>query len=358
MKIAVVTCYKHNDYVRARALRTAVSSAPDTQMVLVRNRHTNLLRFIEGPLRICKARIFDRPDAYVITFRGYEMLLFMRLTLVRKPIIFDELINFTEWMTEHGRIPSTGFRYRLFRGWNRWMVKTCRTILADTDAHAEKSAKLNKLSIDTYQVIAVNTDESLFAPLPATEDRKEFTVLYYGSMLPLHGVEYVLEAAKRLRREPGIRFHFIGGKRGSGIARACQAAADSGARVTHESWVPFEELPAVIHRSSLILGGPFGNTQQSQFVVTGKTYQALACGAPVLVGSNRVHEGFTDKVNCLVVPQADAAALAEAITWAYHHPKELARVGQAGRTLYESRFSQEHTNRIVRKLIKELRGTN
>lgn len=355
MKIAIVTCSPQNDYARARSLRTAFAACPGVETLIIRNRHTNRLRYPEVMLRICKARLFKRPDAYVLTFRGYEMMLFMRLTMVRKPIIFDELINFTEWMVEQGRLKAGTLRYRLFRRWNIWMTRRCRFILADTNAHAEYSATLNMLSVDRYRVLPVCAEENLFKPQPARPNTgNSFTVLYYGHMMALHGLDYVLRAAELLKDRPDINFRLIGGKKQTKVAQACAAAARAGARLEHESWLPFEELPAAINEADLTLGGPFGGTLQARFVITGKTYQALATAAPVLIGENQVHQGFSDKQNCLIVPQADPKALAGAIAWAHEHPKELAQIGQAGRRLYEAHFSQTTVNRLIRETVEEL----
>lgn len=353
MKIAVVTCYKHNDYIRARTLRTAFHACPGVEALIIRNRHKSLLRYPEVALRLIKTRLFDRPDAYAITFRGYELLLLIQLTLVRKPIIFDELVNFTEWMEEHHRLAAGSLPYRLFRRWNSWLVKRCRFILADTSAHAKHSAILNKLSIERYRTIPVGSDETVFkTQMNIPSDKEIFTVVYYGSMLELHGVPYILQAAELLKDQPKIAFRLIGGKKQ--IAKLCSDAAKRGANITHESWVPFDELPRVIQSANLMLGGPFGNTVQSQFVITGKTFQPLAAGRPVLVGKNQVHDGFTDKHNCLIVPQADPQALAIAIQWAYEHPAELKEIGQAGRKLYEQRFSQTVINKLVQAMVEAL----
>ncbi|HVI60854.1 MAG TPA: glycosyltransferase, partial [Candidatus Saccharimonadales bacterium] len=270
-----------------------------------------------------------------------------------KPIVFDELINFTEWLVEHRRLTEGSRPYRLFRRWNAWLVKRCRFILADTAAHAEYSSKLNMLSIDRYRVLPVCADETVFRPATTPAGpRQPFTVVYYGSMLALHGLEYVLRAAERLKDRPDIEFRLIGGK--PAVAQACREAAEAGARVRHEQWVAFEKLPAIVAGAGLVLGGPFGGTLQSRFVVTGKTYQALAAAAPVLVGQNEVHDGFADKRNCLMVPQADPAALAAAVSWAAEHPAELAKIGPAGRQLYEERFSQAVVNGLMKDIIKAL----
>lgn len=356
MKIAIVTCSPQNDYPRARTLRTAFAAASGAEVLIVRNRHTGLLRYPETALRLCKTRLFDRPDAYVVTFRGYETLFMMALSFVRKPIIFDELINFTEWMEEQGRLHQGSLPYRLFRRWYAWLAGHSRIILADTDAHARYSAMLNKLSIERYLTIPVSTDETIFTEPKDTNHAKTkpFTVLYYGHMIALHGLDYVLEAAIALKDRTDIEFRLAGGKKQGKVAKACAAAAERGARITHQSWLPFEELPRAISEAGVTLGGPFGGTLQSRFVVTGKTYQVLAAGAPVLIGKNEVQEGFINKRNCLIVPQANARALADAITWAADHPEELAKIGRAGRQLYEERFSQRHINQLVGQLVREL----
>jgi glycosyltransferase involved in cell wall biosynthesis len=360
MKIAIVTCSPQNDYPRARSLRAALKACPGVEVKIVRNRHRGLLRYPETILRLGKTRLIDRPDAYLVTFRGYETLLFLVFGFIRKPIIFDELINFTEWMEEQGRLKHGRLPYRLFRRWYAWLAGHSRLILADTDAHADYSSILNMLSIDRYKIIPVSTDEAVFdAALPYNPDPKHFTVLYYGHMVGLHGLDYVLRAAELLKDRADISFRVVGGKQQGEVAKACAAAAEAGARVSHESWLPFEQLPAAISQAGLTLGGPFGGTLQAQFVITGKTYQILACAAPALIGQNQVQEGFIDKRNCLIVPQADAAALVEKISWAQQHSRELRAIGQAGRQLYEEQFSQATVNGLVAGIVKELqRGTD
>lgn len=328
-------------------------ATPGVQVLNIRNRYMGLMRYLEVPLKITVARWRDKPDAYVITFRGYEMLLFMVMTLVRKPIIFDEMVNFTEWMEEHRILKAGTLRNKLFRRWYAGLAKRCSLILADTEAHAQYSAELNRLDINRYSVIPIGTDETVFYPRELQKPADQpFTVFYYGHMLPLHGLSYVLDAALLLKDQPDISFRLVGGK--AKEKRACEAAAKAGARVMHEAWLPFDELASAALMSNLTLGGPFGNTMQSQFVITGKTYQFLALGVPVLIGQNRVNDLFQDKMNCLAVPQADAKAIAAAITWGHDHPEELKRIGQAGHQLYQTHFSQEVINGLVKQLVKDL----
>ncbi|HEX7963820.1 MAG TPA: glycosyltransferase [Candidatus Saccharimonadales bacterium] len=354
MKIAVITCYDQRDYIRAKGLRTALRTCKNVELTVIKNKYKGLLRYLEVPLAILRLRFTVRPDAYVVTFRGYEMLLYMRLTGVRKPIIFDELINFVEYYEEHGVLRAGTLPDRLLRRFYRWQIRGCYRILADTSAHADFSAQTTGVPRTMYQTIPIAADERLFFP-GKEHPKKPFMVFYYGNgMTPLHGLQYVLDAAVLLKDNPDIQFSLVGGKQKA--ADACAVAAAHGAHVTYEQWIPFEEIPVRARQAGLCLGGPFGKTLQSQFVVTGKTTQFMACAAPVLIGKNKVSGAFKDRQNCLLVPPADAPAIAKAITWAFAHQSELRHIGAAGRDLYEREFSQAVVNQRVQELVVQLKA--
>jgi glycosyltransferase involved in cell wall biosynthesis len=295
-----------------------------------------------------KLRLRGAADAYVITFRGQELLLFLPL-LWPKPVVFDELINSEEWLKEHHKLRDGTLGTWLFSRLYSLLVHQCRYILADTDAHAAYSSQLSRIPRDRYVTIPVGTDEAVFKPAVWHAPKGQFQVFYVCTMLPLHGLQYVLDAAVALKDHPEISFLLAGG--GKQARDAMEAARAQGAQIDYKEWIPFEQLPEVIAESGISLGGPFGNTLQSQFVVTGKTYHFLAAGAPALIGQNKVLDGFADKENCLVVPQGDAQALAATIEWAYNHPEQLEKIGKRGRQLFEQRFTTQHIADLLQEHI-------
>ncbi len=359
MKVAVITCYDQVNYVRAQTLRSAFAAAPDCSVVVVKNKQRGLLRYLEVPLKIFKVKLIERPDVFVITFRGYEMLPITLLLKGRKPLIFDEFINAGEYLTEHGRLNLESILGRLFMWWYRGLLKRCRFVLADTQAHAEYSAQLCRLPIEKYRSLPVGAVEELFRPdaakhVPAKDG--SFTVFYYGHMVPLQGMQYILDAAVLLKdKHPEICFSLSGGKEKD--KQAIAVAIEKGARITkHVDWTPFDKIPEVAITADLCLGGPFGNTIQGQFVIATKSFQFLACAAPVVIGRNKVSEGFVDKQNCLLVPQGDAQVLANAIAWASLHRDTLPAIGRAGRALYDERFSMHIISSIVETMVKDLQA--
>ena len=350
--ICIVTCYRQPDYVRAAALRQGLrASGVFREVIVVKNRRTNAGRYLEVIMALLKVRLRQNPDAYMLTFRGYEMLPIVLLLGLGKKVVYDELINPVEWFVyEHRWFREGSLAARLLRAMYGWLGRRTSAIIADTPSHAAYSAELLGLPQGKYWTIPVSTDETLFNKL-THQPHDGFRVLYYGSMLPLHGVDYVIEAALELADRPDITFHIIGGK--AALAGRVQRAIERGARITYDSWIPYEQLPVVMAGSDLCLGGPFGDTVQAQFVVTGKTYQFLAAGLPVVVGANRESDGFIDKQTALVVPLADTRALVGAIRWAEAHPQELRHMAANGRELYEAQYSSARVAEELRRLFAD-----
>lgn len=360
MKIAVITCYHDPDYVRARTIRAALRLVPGVKVLEIKNTHKGMLRYPQVLWRVWQAKLSEKPDVYVLTFRGQELLPFLLLLVGKKPLIFDELIIPIAYANNESHKKSLKIRifYALARIseplYKNWLHK-CFAVLADTNAHAELSARTSDMNLSKYTVLPVGTDETVFKPSavkPALSDK--FQVFYYSTgMQPLHGIQYVLAAAELLKDNESIEFLIVGGKKP--LRKAVKQAADAGARVKYEAWIPFEELLATMQNSGLCLGGPLGNTNQAQHVITTKTYQMTAAAVPALIGdSEATREYFVNKDNAIIVPQGDAEAIKRAILWAQKNPEELGRIGQNGRKTYEKNFSTAALAKIWQKLLADL----
>jgi glycosyltransferase involved in cell wall biosynthesis len=156
--------------------------------------------------------------------------------------------------------------------------------------------------------------------------------------LPLHGLWVVIEAMRLLKDQP-IELCLIGGKKD--VKVMVDRAIFDGVKLKYKTWVPFGDLPGYMQQADICLGGPFGETVQSQFVITGKTYQALQMGCPVIIGENLESGVFTDKKDTLIIKQANPLALSEAILWAKEHPIQLRKIGKAGKEVYYKKFSSQ-----------------
>lgn len=289
---------------------------------------------------------------YLLTFRGYEMLLPVRLLSLGKPLIYDEFINPIEWVAyEHKKISPKGPVAWLLKGFYRWLLKSVNLILTDTSSHADLSTDLMRIKRDKFLTVPVGTDETTFEVTPPdNSEGDEFTVLYYGNMLPLHGLSYVIDAAVKLNHDP-VKFVLIGGN--DKTAHDVAHAVGNGANIEYHSWVDFERLPALMRAADVCLAGPFGGTFQSDYVITGKAFQYMAMGRPMIIGENKESHAFRDKRDALIVKQADTGALVGAIRWAMKNRNRLYAMGKNAQALYEHDYS---TMRLAKILADGLRG--
>jgi glycosyltransferase involved in cell wall biosynthesis len=349
IKVCLITSYKQPNYIRAKTLRTAFKNIKDVELIVVKNKHTGFLRYFEVLGKLIKARIARRPDLYFITFRGYEILPFVRIITLGKPLIFDEFINLVEWIVyEHHKIKQNSLMAKILANIYRFWLNTAKIITTDTSSHARFSSNLMNIPIDKYVPLTVSADEQTFSQVhkKITKEDNNFKVFYYGSMLPLHGVEVVI-AMKLLKDQP-IELTLIGGK--EKIKEIIKRAKEEGANINYKSWVSFNSLPKYMWQSDICLGGPFGGTVQARYVITGKTLQLLQMGCPVIIGSNNESALFTDKKSALIIEQSNPEALAGAILWAKQHQSQLEKIGLVGKELYEDKFS----NKILTKQLEEL----
>ncbi len=360
LRVAVITCYKDPDYIRARTLRAALAQLPEVEMRVIKNRSKGVAKYWEVLRELFLLRRNWKPDVYILTFRGYEILPFVLMIAGRKPVVYDEFINPVLVVNEH-REQKTGIVRLLMGLWGLGaklyglLLKRCRVVLTDTQANGRYSAHASGVKESLYIALPVGADEDLFVPAQNASRGNSFTVFYYGSMVPLHGLGYVIEAAEMLRGRPEITFLLVGGNDKT-AARIAQAQKN-GAHIEHKIWINFEELPKTIHQAAVCLGGPFGGTTQANLVITGKTYQFLACGAPTIIGRSSASGIFEDRKNCLVVPQASAKALYDTIAWAYEHRSVLPAVGKAGRELYQRHFSVNALSDELKHILSNLNKT-
>lgn len=316
------------------------------------------MRYPEVLLRLFVIRLRYRPHTYILTFRGYEILPFVRLLTLGKTLIFDEFINLVEWVTyEHKKIKENSLADRIMRTFYRTALKSTGLVLSDTKKHAEYSSSLMKIDIKKYSSLPVGADESVFFPSQGKKRRRsgDFIVFFYGNMLPLHGIKYICEAAEDIgRSQKNIIFRIIGVDKKT--EQIMKDSVKRGANIQYEGRVSISELKRNIDESDLCLGGPFGDTLQSQMVVTGKTYQFLACQKATIIGENEVtsakNSPFLNEKNCLVVKQGDSKELAAKILWAFNNKGSIANIASEGRSLYEDYFSTKKISQVLGGLLQ------
>jgi glycosyltransferase involved in cell wall biosynthesis len=219
----------------------------------------------------------------------------------------------------------------------RNLLRVPDLVLADTRAHAEYYAALAGLPENRVAVVPVGVDTDVFARQPPPTPERVCRVLFYGSYIPLHGVETILHAAKLAEGTP-IHFRMIG--RGQTRASADALARQlSLANTTFIDWVPLASLVDEIAAADIVLG-IFGVSEKAARVVPNKVYQAMSVGRCVITrDSPAIREMFVPSKHLAVCAAGDPDALASAILALRADPARVHAMAEAGQSLVRTHYS-------------------
>ena len=299
------------------------------------------VRLVLAELRLL-ARRGPRTDAVIVGYPGHLDLLAARRAARGAPVVFNPLVSLTDTLVEdRGRFRHGSFAERALRTIDRRALRSADVVVADTDAHAEFLAGLAGLPRGRFDVCFVGAEERVFQP--AWDPEEPFTALFVGKLIPLHGLETILEAA---RLAPDLRLRIVGS------GQLDPLLAGRPANVEWAPWVDYERLPEELNRASCALG-IFGTSAKAQRVIPNKAFQALACATPLVSADTpAARELLVDGESALLVPPGDPEALAGALYRLAAEPELAQRLGAAGHAVYRERASEEVLGRRWRGILE------
>lgn len=301
-------------------------------------------------LLAAEARLLVPPrlafDVLRVGYPGHFDLPAARLAARGRPIVFDPLVSLSDsFVADRGRFRPGSRAARLLVAVDRAALRAADLVVADTDAHADFLATLAGIPRGRVAVCLVGAEERLFRPGWAPSPSEPFRALFVGKLIPLHGLETILAAA---RLAPEVPFRIVG----SGQLGAL--LADPPANVEHVPWVDYERLPAELWGAGCALG-IFGGSAKAARVIPNKAHQALACGTPLVTADTpAARELLVDGVSALLVPPGDAEALAGAVRRLAGDDALARRIAAGGLAAYRERASEEVLGARWRALFEGL----
>ncbi|MGF1507237.1 MAG: glycosyltransferase [Anaerolineae bacterium] len=257
--------------------------------------------------------------------------------------LFDSAVN------DRGTGPPLSLKAWRYRQIDRRALRLPDRVLVDTAQHRDYFVRTFGADAARITVIPVGASQEWFAQPDCSQGE---LVLFYGTYIPLHGIETILRAAALL---PDVRFELIG--RGQTYTAMQSLAAGLNLRsVTFREPVPAADLPAVASRAAVALG-IFGTTDKAVRVVPNKVYQCLALGKAVITADTpALRAAFTPGELLLAVPPGDPGALAAAVRALLADPDRRAELGRAAQQRMREAFTQEVLGQRLLAALQEVQA--
>lgn len=258
-----------------------------------------------------KKRIEESDLIILPSFTHTDLPFIRRLT--DKPILFDPLISrYLTKVYDYKTISRNSPRALKNYLKDSRSLSRADLILADTQAHKDYYTSNYKVSPEKIKVVPIGVIMDDFYPSKksnSTGDR--ITIGFYGSFIPLHGIEIVLQAAELLKDDNELYFKMIGD--GVLFGEMKGLALKMGLnKVDFAGWKPYEELNREINDFDIALG-IFGSSEKAKMVIPNKIFHYAACQKPVIsMECDGIREIFTHNEDIYLV-QPDPGSLAEGI---------------------------------------------
>ena len=281
-------------------------------------------------------------DALIVGYPGHFDLPAAGRAARGRPVIFNPLVSLADtFVADRGRFRPGSAAARALARVDRHALRSADVVVADTRANADHLAELGGLARERVEVAFVGAEERIFGP--GWSPAEPFTVLFVGKLIPLHGLETMLAAARAI---PELPFRLVGSGQLESLVR------ERPSNVDWVPWVEYERLPGELHRAGCALG-IFGTSAKAQRVIPNKAFQALACGTPLVTADTpAARELLVDGESALLVPPGDPAALASALRRLAGDPAWAQHLSAGGRAAYEANASEEVLGRRWRKLVE------
>ena len=223
-----------------------------------------------------------------------------------------------------------------------------------TDTKLMKQFIVSEFGIDEKKIFIVplGADNAIYQPKKKKLESAVTKVLFFGMYNPLHGVQYILQAARLLRDKKNVKFTLIGDgplkKKFVDYAKKHRLQ-----NVTFKGFMPKEKLVEHIQGADILLG-TFSNSRIMQRVIPNKVFEVFACKKPLITARQPVlQEFFEDKSHLYYCKPEDSEGLAEAIKHLSVDKKLRNKLAENGHKVFKAKFTPKRIGKALLEGLKE-----
>lgn len=252
---------------------------------------------------------------------------------------------------DRAMMQAEGFVSRWIRCIEARSLRAAALVLVDTQANKQVFVELFGLENDRVLSLPLAIDEQAFNAIaaPSPEENK-LTVLFVGTLIPLHGISVLLEAIRQVSSDTRFNFRLLGdGQLSYEVAEFMRKNPLSNF-VWLRQWCSLEEISREIANADICLG-VFGGEDKTARVLPFKLYMYLAAGRAIITQSLfSVPQGVPPPPLCMV-PPSDAQSLANALRGLATETEERQRLAMESKRYFGEWLGQTQILQVWTQII-------
>jgi glycosyltransferase involved in cell wall biosynthesis len=310
-----------------------------------------LLRYFK---LLWKYLYLKKHDVIIVHGHGNVPLAWLLAKIFRRKLIFDPFISLYDTaIFDRKEVDEKSVKAKYYYYLDKWCCALADIVMVDTWGHLRYFHEEFGIKKEKFRRVLVGADDTRFYPVKTEKEDDKFRVLFYGTYIPLHGIEYIVKAAKLLENNKDIVFEIFGSGQTYKNIKSLSEKLKIKNILFKIDWVE-EDPQRYIGRVDVCLG-IFGGTPKAKRVVPNKAYQAIAMEKPLITGdSPAAREVFSNKENAILCVMANPKAIAESILLLKEDEKLRRKIAKNGYTLFKERFTPQAIGKEVKIIIEEV----
>ncbi len=232
-------------------------------------------------------------------------------------------------------------------------------ILLDTYSHIQFFHQKYNIPLKKFRRILVGARDDIFFPLNIKKNNADkFFVGYWGTFIPLHGVEYIIKAFELLKNESDIYLSLLG----KGQTYEANKELATRLKIKNIEFIPklffaktkINELPKYIAKFEVGLG-LFGTSQKTLLAIPNKVFEGMAMKIPMInCKSPAISELLTENENIVLCERASPESLAKAILLLKNDKKLRDEIKENAYGLYRKHCTTEKICKSLTTILNDI----
>lgn len=314
-KVLFITT-KNIDYIRNSQEIDLLKEVASSFQIIGYNDKGYISRLIKIYWQLLTMSIRDY-DAIFVGFAPQLILPFFSFRFKKKIVIEDFFISLYDTMiNDRKKFKSNSLLGRMLLYLDKVTLKRADQIIVDTCAHGDYFVRELGADKSKINVLYLTADLSIYYPRSLEKPKElnnKFLVLYFGSILPLQGINVILQCIEKMKDVDSVVFEIIGP-----VPKEDMNKYKMYENVIFIPWLSQKELAEKIAEADLCLAGHFNSSiEKALRTIPGKAYIYDAMKKPMILGDNPAnHELFQeDNDNYYYVKMGDSDKLKEKILY-------------------------------------------
>lgn len=289
------------------------------------------------------------PDFYIVGFPGLLdiPIVWIIATIFKKPLVYDGMISFYDSIViDRGILAPSSFLGKILLKLEKILLSMPTFVMVDTVIHGKYLRKLLNLSSSQLIVVPIGADDRIYKRVQRKSPTTTYEVLFFGSFIPLHGIDTIIEAAKLLKRNRKIKFTLVGD--GQMFSYFKDKVSQLGLSNIKFAGFMLQSKFVSLSRKADVFLGVFSSNNKTDRAVPNKIYQGLALGLPVVTAATTAVKGEFKNLNDIVmINPNDPQSLVEAILLLRNDKLLSTKVSVNGYRKYKSEYAPEKVSQFL-----------